>query len=101
MSASKRSSARPIAPVGRSPLGRLISARSTASRCTGSNSSVIAARSGSIRSASTPNTARTITSSVISRVRRCMRIGLPSGQLAMSRRVASAITSSYSRMRSP
>ncbi len=46
-----------------------------------------------MRSASTPNTARRITSSVIARVRGCRRIGLPSGQPAMSRRVASTITS--------
>ena len=38
---------------------------------------------------------------MIARVRGCRRIGCPSGQSAMSRRVASTITSSYSRMRSP
>ncbi len=69
--------------------------------CTGSNSSAIASFSGSMRSASTPNTARTITSNVICRVWRCSRIALPSRQPAMSRRVACTITSSYSRIRSP
>ena len=67
----------------------------------GTSSVPTASRTRSMRSASTPNTARRITSSVIARVRSCRRIGLPSGHRAMSLRVASTITRSYSRMRSP
>jgi hypothetical protein len=54
-----------------------------------------------MRSASTPNTARRITSSAIARVRSASFIGLPSGQPTMLWRVAATIASSYSRMRSP
>ncbi len=55
----------------------------------------------SMRSASTPNTARRITSSVIARVRSCRRIGRPSGQPPCPCASPRTITSSYSRMRSP
>jgi hypothetical protein len=101
MTASSASSARPIAPVGRSRLNRRSVNSAIRSELAGFSSSPIAAVSVSIRSSCTPNTARTITSSVIARVRSCSRIGRPSGQPTMSRLVACTIVSSYSRMRSP
>ena len=101
MTASRRSSASPNLPPGRSPVGMRSATISTVSGCTGTSSALTAARTWSMRSASTPNTARRITSSVIARVRSCTRIGEPTGHPAMSRRVASTITCSYSRMRSP
>ena len=67
----------------------------------GASSPAMAVRSASMRSASTPNTARRMTSSVIARVCSCRRIGRCSCHLAMSLRVASTIVLSYSRMRSP
>ena len=79
--ASRWSSARPIAPVGRSRLGRRSENSIIASGCTGASSPPIACLSGPIRSASTPNTARRITSRVI---RACAPAGAsarPSGQL--------------------
>ena len=101
MTASKRSSATPNLPPVRSPVGIRSATISTVSGCTGTSSALTAARTWSMRSASTPNTARRITSSVIARVRSCTRIGEPTGHPAMSRRVASTITCWYSRMRSP